>query len=413
MASNLIEQVKNIFAGDFTAKAASAFGESENGIKQAIAGAVPAVFARLLQKSETNTGASDTLNMAKEATADGSAFDPSSLITNANSLPGIASITNNLFGDRLTGIANALSTFSGIKQSSAVSILSIAAPAILSFLGNHAQQHNLSAADMRNLLDNQKDNVLASVPATFNLAGSLGLGSLSALGAHAQTFAPPPETPAQAAKKSNGWFLPLILILIVLALIWYFMKSCNKHTEVAPPVSDTTIATAPPATDTTVVSAKMPESIKVKLPDGTELDAYKGGIEDMLVMYLNSSDPADSISKSRWFDFDNLNFKTGSSELTDSSMKQVQNITAILKAYPKVKIKIGGYTDKTGDEAANMKLSKDRAATVASALKKAGTNASQITGSEGYGSQFAKAAAEAPDDQRKLDRRISVNVKEK
>jgi hypothetical protein len=31
------------------------------------------------------------------------------------------------------------------------------------------------------------------------------------------------------------------------------------------------------------------ESFKVKLPDGSELDAYKGGIEDQLVSFLNDT----------------------------------------------------------------------------------------------------------------------------
>lgn len=157
----------------------------------------------------------------------------------------------------------------------------------------------------------------------------------------------------------------------------------------------------------------MPASIKVQLPDGTELDAYKGGIEDKLVAYLNSTDPADSISSSRWFDFDNLNFKTGSAELTDSSMKQVQNLAAILKAYPKVSLKIGGYTDKTGNEQENMKLSQQRADAVLDALKKVGASATQLVGAQGYGSQFAKAAANAPDEVRRADRRISVSVRSK
>ena len=46
------------------------------------------------------------------------------------------------------------------------------------------------------------------------------------------------------------------------------------------------------------------------------------------------------------------------------------NIAAILKAFPKAKFKIGGYTDKTGDEPGNMKLSNDRAKAVKDALNK-------------------------------------------
>jgi outer membrane protein OmpA-like peptidoglycan-associated protein len=153
------------------------------------------------------------------------------------------------------------------------------------------------------------------------------------------------------------------------------------------------------------------ESIKVKLPDGTELNAYKGGIEDKLVAFLN--DTTAKVSKDTWFDFDNLNFKSASAEITPESHAQIQNIAAILKAYPKVKIKIGGYTDKTGDDAANQKLSQDRANATVEALKGHSVNAAQLTGAEGYGSQFAKAAATAPDEEKQKDRRISVSVREK
>lgn len=152
-------------------------------------------------------------------------------------------------------------------------------------------------------------------------------------------------------------------------------------------------------------------SVKVALPGGIEIEALKGGIEDKLVAFLNDANA--KAGKDVWFDFDNLNFKTGSAEITEESNVQVQNIAAILKAYPKLKIKIGGYTDKTGDSIANMKLSQERADAVLAALKNTNANATQLTGAEGYGSQYAKAAADAPDAERKLDRRISLGVREK
>ena len=152
-------------------------------------------------------------------------------------------------------------------------------------------------------------------------------------------------------------------------------------------------------------------SIKVTLPGGIEIEALKGGIEDKLVAFLN--DANSKAGKDVWFDFDNLNFKTNSAEITAESNMQVQNIAAILKTYPKLKIKIGGYTDKTGDSAANLELSQERADAVLEALKKTNVKAEQLVGAEGYGSQYARASADAPDEERKKDRRISLGVREK
>lgn len=121
---------------------------------------------------------------------------------------------------------------------------------------------------------------------------------------------------------------------------------------------------------------------KVKLQDGIELNAYKTGIEDQLVKILN--DPAGIPGKDVWFDFD-----------------------------PKVKIKIGGYTDKTGDSLSNLKLSQDRATAVLTSLKTAKANVSQIVGAEGYESQYAKVSKEASDEKRKKDRRIAISVRSK
>lgn len=153
------------------------------------------------------------------------------------------------------------------------------------------------------------------------------------------------------------------------------------------------------------------ESLKLSLPGAVELDANKGGIEDQLIAFIQKgyeSFSEDSLKKI-WFDFDNINFNTGSAELTPESQHQVDNLAAILKAYPALKLKIGGYTDKTGNESVNKKISTDRAIAVKAALEKAGVG-TQVTGAEGYGSDFAKYAADAPESDRVKDRRIAVRI---
>jgi len=47
-----------------------------------------------------------------------------------------------------------------------------------------------------------------------------------------------------------------------------------------------------------------------------------------------------------------------------------------------------------------MQLSQKRADAVLDALKKANANTAQLIGAEGYGSEYAKAAADAPDEEK-------------
>ena len=151
---------------------------------------------------------------------------------------------------------------------------------------------------------------------------------------------------------------------------------------------------------------------EVSLPGGTKLQAYPGGIEDQLVKFIQSDEYKNGTAatlKDKWFNFDDLNFKFGSTELVPESKRQLDNIVAILKAFPDVKIKIGGYTDKKGDDAANKKLSDDRAKAVKSALEKAGVG-TQVPEAEGYGEEFAAIAETASDEERKADRKTSVRL---
>ena len=420
MAFNLLDAVKGLFTSDLINKAAASLGESEGGIAKAISGIVPSVLGGIVSKATSNAdGASSVLDMAKNAAGTGVLGNLGNLFGGggSNMLSGGIDMVKRLLGDKFSGIASAIAGFAGIRESSASSLMSMVAPAALGVLGKHASENNLTPGSLSNMLSGQKASLANALPSGLSsLAGMIGLGSI---GSAVSNMTGGVKQAAESAYHAGGaavansgssgrrWLGPLIVILLALALIWYFTRSCNNNVAATTAGVDTGMAaTTPPA-------VTGPLSIKVKLPDGTELDAYKGGIEDMLVTYLNSTDPADSISNSRWFDFDNLNFKTGSSELTDESMKQVQNIAAILKAYPKVSIKIGGYTDKTGNEPDNMALSKKRAEAVVDALKKTGAGAAQITGAEGYGSQFAKAASDAPDEERKKDRRIAVSVRNK
>lgn len=417
MSFNLIESARSIFNNEFTSKASALTGESEGSIKTAMSGIIPTVLTGLLSQAGSGNP-QNILSMVKNASSSGILGNLTGALENSNLLTKGTELLKGLFGDKLGNVSNLISGFSGIRESSASSLMSIAGPAALGVLGNHAAENNMSAGGLLSFLNTQKDSILSALPSGLNLAGALGLGSLAGLGSKlsgkiseftGSAVHGAEKAVSSALPKSKVNWLPLVIgAIVVLLIILFLFKGCNGADK-----SQAVAATDTAKVDTTATAPAMParESLKVKLPDGVELNAFKGGIEDQLVTFLN--DPASVAGKDVWFDFDNLNFKTGSADITEESLVQVQNISAILKAYPKVKIKIGGYTDKTGDSLSNLALSRNRATAVVAALKTAGANASQIAGAEGYGSQFAKVDKDATDDERKKDRRIAVSVRAK
>lgn len=169
--------------------------------------------------------------------------------------------------------------------------------------------------------------------------------------------------------------------------------------------------TMPPANAKTAATENRTLT-EVSLPNGTKLQAYPNGIEDQLIKFIGSDEYKNGTNdslKEKWFSFDDLNFQFDKTELVPESKRQLDNIVAILKAFPDVKIKIGGYTDKKGNDAANKTLSDNRAKAVKSALEKAGVGA-QVPEAEGYGEEFATVAETASDEERKVDRKTSVRL---
>ena len=149
--------------------------------------------------------------------------------------------------------------------------------------------------------------------------------------------------------------------------------------------------------------------VKYTLPGGAVIEAGKDGLESKLLTFIGNKDAA--IDNKLWFDFDHLSFVTASSDLTPESKAQVTTVIAILKAYPAVTAKIGGYTDNQGDADANTKLSESRAKRVMDEMVAGGIGADRLE-SKGYGDQFPIGDNATPEGRAK-NRRTSLSVRSK
>ena len=155
------------------------------------------------------------------------------------------------------------------------------------------------------------------------------------------------------------------------------------------------------------------ENVSFKLPNGTEITAGKLSSEYQLFSFLSDAKSIIDTDKTKgWISLDRTYFVSGKGELIDKSRDQVANIAAILKAFPKATIKLGGYTDNTGTLDLNKKISTERATFVKVALEKAGVPAGMIV-AEGYGPEYPVCAANDTKECQAQNRRVDIRVKSK
>ncbi|OCA78715.1 sodium-translocating pyrophosphatase [Chryseobacterium contaminans] len=147
---------------------------------------------------------------------------------------------------------------------------------------------------------------------------------------------------------------------------------------------------------------------KVKLKGGKTIELGEASQLYQLYNAINQKDKT-ILDPNKWYTIENLYFETGSSDLKAGYEMQLNNIAEIMNAYPDLKIKLGGYTDNSGNEESNQKLSNLRAQTAKLKLLELGISADRIE-AEGYGSQHPICEANDTDECKAKNRRIDVRV---
>lgn len=425
MSLNVIDLIKGQLGPALISQAATKYGESESGISKAISGLLPIVLGGMANNA-SNPSVLDAISTSN------SSGMLNNLLGSTENSSVISTVLSAIFGDKIGGLVNTVSSFAGVNSTTVQSLLGMVTGATAGSVGKYATDNNLDKSGISSLLEDQKGIVSTLMPAGLSLA-SLGLGNMfGSSTSHVEnvTVSTPTEpkvevnrggaTHVNVDNEPNGngsiwkWLLPLLLALAIAIFLW---KRCDsdKKDVVVTDTADTMVVADGATTDTlatadnTTTMTKVDEDIDL---NGVALKGYKGGMEDSMITFLKSGNyknaADDAALKDTWYTFDKVNFKIGSStELEAGSQVQMDNLLAILKAYPEAKIKVGGYTDKTGDEAKNVSLSKARAEYIKKWLTDKGVGA-QVLDAEGYGSKFATVDAAATNDERAVDRKMAV-----
>ncbi len=456
MENSLLNTIKSYFTDEVIQQLSTAFGEDKDQVKQGIHVAIPSILLGLQHQDQT--GLTGILDKAKGLFgAWGMSSNDNANVDNTQSPDNVAlqsgNLINSIFGDKLSSVVNGLTNFLGVKNSSISGLLGASLPAVMSAITNGGQNWDSNA--IRSLLNENKSGFLDALP------GSLGLTAFGdATGAKADSVVdtlnpligkdfqntpasskveehvpvvpieksqvrtepvhatPPPSQPVYVEEEKKGAGYWWLLIPIILLLLWFVFgkgfKGDSDKVVITDSSANNVVLSDPNAVQTQVPSNDLVTRTQVEVPlsDGRNLRGYASGIEESLVKFLRTDYTTwtDDQLKDKWFDFDNLNFETGTATVVPESQEQLDNLVLILQEFPDAKIKIGGYTDRTGDEALNKRLSQQRADAVKNYIESKGL-LGRVTGAEGYGSEFATVDAGATDEERARDRRVAVSVR--
>ncbi len=414
MAINLLSTIQTLIGSELTHQSAGVLGESVTSTGSAVHSVLPALIGGMAQQGSTATGAGELLSAINAPGVNGNIMSQLSGLfgggasTNALTSAG-GSMVSSLFGGKLGGVTSAISAASGVSAGSAGTLLTMAAPLIFGFLKNHAATNNMDAHGLMSLLGGQKDHVAGALDG--RVASALGMAPVAPVAsttARVATAASTVTHTATAAVEETtsgiGKFLPWLLGLgAIAAALYYFMG----HKEPAPaPVVEPTPAVEP-VTPAATPAVTEPAGKVLDLAGGEKITVKAGGFMENFYDAINNKD----WDMTKPLRLDNVNFDTGKATVTPDSAEEINDIAAVLKAYPNTAIKMVGATDNVGDAASNKTLSAGRSAAVKAGVVAKGIAADRIA-TDGIG-QDTPVASNDTAEGKAQNRRVDVYLTKK
>lgn len=277
-----------------------------------------------------------------------------------------------------TELVQQLSRHYSVPEQETSSLVSRAAPLVLRELRSLA-----GTTPLNTFLSNNIASVASVIPAwayAFIPAGILTMLNLSPVHAATtptvQTTTRTEEHLVATPKRDEGglmkMLLPIIGLLILGALAWALLKSCNKTEPVATPVVASTTTTT---TTTEVSAASATNSMAMPVASTTDMAVASmpmATTETIAATIISTTEPSIVFENGRL----SFYFATGKAQVAGNATEEANDILEAAKQGKK--IGISGYTDSTGNAAANEKLAKERAQAVRAFLIANGVPQSQL-----------------------------------
>lgn len=422
---NLLELVEAQLTDEVLGSLGGALGESRDATRRVLTrGAVPAIIAGLGRAFAGEAGAARLLDLLRAgghdggllgrlAIAVGGGAQTDALVAQGRGLYG------QLLGGHEDGVIALLASASGVRRTSAATMLSLAVPLVLATLGR-------PPLPVASALEAQLRS--ARVPlddlAEPGLAAALGLPNLGA-------------EPPSAERKPPFW--QWLVVPAVTLVVFFSLRSCQHRSgiDVANPApateaaaasvpgavaeqlpagpaaatsnmpagsnaADDAAGTSPAATASTEAQAQSPDTAPAAVPSASVPTADSSAAE--LSVFLADAKQA----APRNFVLRGVSFDPSTANLKPASLAALDEVARVLVAAPQARAEVQGHTDSSGNAETNRALSAKRASAVLERLVAQGVARERLVAT-GLGA----TAPIAPNDTlegRGINRRIELAI---
>ena len=184
MSINLFQSVKYLFPKDFTNKVANILSERPEYVRAGIDGIIPTVLTGLMQKGSNTEGLSLLAKHSNDSTDVKFQSSLPKIITGKNyeKYEKLFDSAEELFGEKLSDLTHKVSINSGLRETSANWLIRLVTPTALGVLGEHLKKNKLKFSDAANIMANEKDSIISSIPEEYNLSSAFGVNNLHDIG---------------------------------------------------------------------------------------------------------------------------------------------------------------------------------------------------------------------------------------
>jgi outer membrane protein OmpA-like peptidoglycan-associated protein len=404
---DILGLIKDKLTDSVIDKVSNFLGEYPENIGSALNSSVLIVLGGIMRNASIDEETEKVMNVLRDGGHTGEILDDlSNLLENFDKTQLLITIGSNIFnhfaGSKTNSIVEKLSLITGIRKTSASSLVGLAAPLVLGALGKVVNKEGLGVSGLTRLLEYQQESVFGTLPPAIANHLNFKSSTVKPEKVEEPKVVKKESTKGKAIVSMIPWFLVGLIFLAGLAYFWKYRKGiklANSTTEVSDfqkldsiAINNNFSTIAPVDTITGFKNTEEAKSFeeekrtekivvdKLKVEDQKQIEVIKK--EETKIKEIAKSIESENISSNggdireqlksskSWISL-NTNFKNNSAEI--SSTGELEEVVKYLKGNRSLKITIAG-----GSQSSKGTLGEDRAYAIREVLLETGISENQI-----------------------------------